>query len=727
MAVAFRAASEDDRGTSGICVPTPPPGTQSADIELAIQASDKRGTLSEMTAPAGWVEIANNSDRSADVGFIKVWRKIAGSSEPSSYSFPDSTSAHCDVVIVSLYGYDPTAPLSVNPTWNNGGAQTTHVAPSVNGLTDDMLITAYIAGTNGTTRSYSGDPAGMTLTKDSTLSSGGYILLAVYYRGLPADGATGTEIATCSASTPFVALSLVVQEPHPKTVSPSAIDTAETFGSPTVTVSAAPQTVSPAGITSAEALGAPVVTVAAGDQTVNAVAIDTAETFGSPTVLPDLLITPGGITSLEAFGGPTVTGGADPASSGTLYPGDTSYPGSDTYPGASGVGPFPDVTLWPGAGIYPGVPFINATDQTVYPAGIASAEALGLPVVTVADGDLAANLTGIDSAEAFGVPVVTVAEPSLVVSPDGIASAEAFGERAFVFVEVAPPVPTGADTYFVEGIDLTSQAWRIETAEGLQMTPGVIGEDVVLPGRDGGVEVFGGFGQQRRPDAIGKIVFSLWLKGVDPATGLIPGGSTTAQEYFARWDTLVRIFHRRRVTIDHVRADGPIRRAVAHLVPGESIAPSRVPSSPWFGRLKATFAIPAAHWTDTYTVGTGQQSLTTGSSLDLSAFSGATAPCTELTVVFGAGNNPRLSTSWGHIGWNAVIAGSRQLGIDTATGTTNQAGGTAWTPGYDALTFAPGPLLFEIDPSEPLSAVLTHTGGGTMTVQVTGKRRYRTS
>ena len=95
--------------------------------------------------------------------------------------------------------------------------------------------------------------------------------------------------------------------------------------------------------------------------------------------------------------------------------------------------------------------------------------------------------------------------------------------------------------------------------------------------------------------------------------------------------------------------------------------------------------------------------------------------------MFGAGSNPRLSTAWGHVGWNNVISAGRQLGIDTATGTTNSAAGTSWTPGYDALTYAPGPRLFEVDPSEALTATLTHTGGGSMTVQVTGKRRYRTS
>jgi hypothetical protein len=147
----------------------------------------------------------------------------------------------------------------------------------------------------------------------------------------------------------------------------------------------------------------------------------------------------------------------------------------------------------------------------------------------------------------------------------------------------------------------------------------------------------------------------------------------------------------------------------------------------WFGRFRATFAIPAAHWTDTDSVSTGAVPLLSGDVLPLTVFDGATAPCTDLQVIFGEGNNPRLTTSYNHLGWNGVINPGRELGIDVTTGTTHQAGGAVWTPGYDGLTYSPGPRLFEVDPTEPLSAVLTHTTGGSMTVEVSGKRRYRTS
>jgi hypothetical protein len=774
-AVAFRAASEDARGTTNAPIVTPPAGTIAGDLLLAFQVSDYRGSLAAMTAPADWVEVASDGSRSADVGFVKIWQKTATSSEPANYTFVDSTLATSVALIVALTGSDVTAAFAVNPTWNSGGAQTTHVASDVNGVATGMLLTAHIAGTNGTTRNYTSGPSGMTLAQDAFLSTSGYVTENVYYQALTATGPTGAKIATFSAAAPFVAVALVVQPPLPKTlllsgigtaemfgsstvtvdplpqtVIPTGIASAEAFGSPTVAADPLPQTVSPTGIGTAETLGVPVVTVDLAAQTVNAVGLDTAEAFGTPTVTvagaPStgfgvgtfgtsafggsgvLVVSAVGIATAEAFGVPAVAGGL------VILPGgmvSAEAFGSPTVsvPLVDVPGPYPGLTLFPGPDVFPATAALSPAAQTVTPAGIASAEAFGSPAATLANGDQPVVATAIDSAEAFGVPTVTAADPVFTISPVGIPSAEVFGDpgHMYVFVEVAPPVPTGSDTYFIDGVDLSGYAWRIETAEGLQVTPGVIGEDVVLPGRDGALEVYGGFGQPRRPDAVGQIVFSLWLKGVSSTTGLVPGGSTTAAEYFARWDELVRLFHRRRVTIDHVKADGSTRRAIAHLSPGDSIGPVRNPSSPWFGRFKATFAIPAAHWTDTAAVTTGQQSLATGGTLSLAAFAGATAVCTELTVTFGAGSNPRLSTSWGHVGWNNVIAAGRQLGIDTATGTTNSAAGTGWTPGYDALTFAPGPRLFEIDPSEALSAVLTHTGGGTMTVEVAGKRRYRTS
>ena len=858
MAVSFVAASEDDRGTTNTVVPTPPSGYQSGDLLLAIHASDKRGTLASMTAPSGWTEISNASR--SDVGFIKVWKKTATSSEPATYSFPDSTSAHCDIVIVAVRGFDPSQPLLVTPTWSNGASSTTHPAPSVTGASGGLLVTAHMAGTSGTTRSYTSGPSGMTIAQDSTLSSGAYILEAVYYQALSSSAATGSKIATCSASTPYITMSLVVQQPSALAVSPIGISTAEMFGVPTVSVGSAAQTINAIGIPSTEAFGTPAVArsdviVFAGNYAPEA--SGTSVSFDKPTgtdtndiVLvflykedPGVVTPPAGWTEI---GHQSTTGaqdhdthvfwhraGAVEGSAYTfswtanvwrtgfavtlrgcvtgvspvdVYNGNTSgstavatspsvsvtttnadrflvwFGGTWNYttwpppPGFTAIVPpsapnpnllaaayavqplagssgavqtttpesyaktahlvaliqegqvYPDFVLFPGTDIFPGDASAAAPDQTLLPAAIGSAEAFGSPVVSAANGPLTVLPVGIDSAETFPIPLVTVDPlPPQTVQTVGITTAEAFGRPTLTLAIPIPP--PGSVSYFVDGVDLQNYAARIEVAEGLQDTPGVVGDNVELPGRDGELQVFGGLGQPRRPDASGRITFNLWLKGVDRSTGLIPGGSSTAEQWYARWDELVRLFHRRIVAIDHPRPDGTIRRAFGHLLPDESIAPTRERSSPWFGRFKATFTIPGGHWTDLTPVTTGQLSLTTNGYVDLSVFSAATAACTELQITFGPGNNPRLSTSSGHIGWNGVIAAGRQLGIDTATGYTHQASGASWIPGFEGLTYSPGPRLFEIDPSEPLQGVFTHTTGAgqTMTVEVAGKRRYRTS
>lgn len=287
------------------------------------------------------------------------------------------------------------------------------------------------------------------------------------------------------------------------------------------------------------------------------------------------------------------------------------------------------------------------------------------------------------------------------------------------------------DTYLLDGWDLSSAAVRIETAEGLQDGPEVGGDLVELPGRDGALDPYGGPDQPRPPEGPGRIRFEVSLMGVDPDTGQWAGDVDSAARYFALVDDLVRRAYRRRVTIRHPRPDGD-RECVARLLPGSSVAPAREPASPWFGRARLDYVIPSGGWTDTGPITTtGIVSLPTGGTLDLSAWAAATAPCIDLSVRFYAAANPQLATEYNRLQWAATIPTGLQVQVDTATGLVTRGVGPAWDtpdgqPGY-ALDYAPGPLLFELDPAEPLYAVFTHTGGGNAAVEVIGRRRYRTS
>jgi hypothetical protein len=279
------------------------------------------------------------------------------------------------------------------------------------------------------------------------------------------------------------------------------------------------------------------------------------------------------------------------------------------------------------------------------------------------------------------------------------------------------------NTYLVNNVDLTTLATRITTAEGLQDTPEPAQGFVEMPGLDGVFDPYGLSGLPRPPDGVATITFDMWLRGVDKTTGLIP--TTTEREYNKRWDELVALFYRRLLVVDH---NGPagIRRATGRLQGG--MKPSRQPSSPWFGRFKASVVIPSGRWTDLNATSTGIQQLANGGTLDLSAFADATAPCTELLIRFsGPVTNPKLTTASGsYLGWNGSIISGRMVEFNTNDGTIGPGVGAAWTPGYQH-DYGPGPLYFEVDPSEALTTTFTHAGAGTVGVEVIGRRHYRTS
>lgn len=284
-------------------------------------------------------------------------------------------------------------------------------------------------------------------------------------------------------------------------------------------------------------------------------------------------------------------------------------------------------------------------------------------------------------------------------------------------------------TFLVDGWDINNAVGGVEVDEGTHDTPDPGGDTVAVEGLDGEWDPYGGPGQPRPPDGPGLLTLDMWLIGGAAPNGNVPAGSSTANEYFRVWDDLVRRFHRRRLTIDWV-GSGDTRRAVGRLVSG--LKPSRDRGSPWYGRYKAVIRIPAGHWVDLNPVSTGVQQLGNGGTLDLSVFAAATAPCTELLVRFGPRSStilaPRLATSYGYVGWTGSIAAGRQLEFDTATGLLGPGSGAAWTPGAGTFEeYSPGPRLFEVDPSEPLLATFTHSGSGTVPVEVLGRRRYRTS
>lgn len=282
-------------------------------------------------------------------------------------------------------------------------------------------------------------------------------------------------------------------------------------------------------------------------------------------------------------------------------------------------------------------------------------------------------------------------------------------------------------TWTVNGVPLLTLAQRIESGEELYVTPGLVGEDIPVADRDGGLDPFI-LGQRRRADGLGMWAPHLWLKGVDPDTGEIgPDGSE--QDYLDNVDATIRLFHARPLVVVATRPNGSQRGFTGHLVPGETLDFTRQRSSPVFGQYRPAVAIPGAHWVDLDLVTVGPTTVASGDTIDLSAFAVATAPCTELIVDIGPSLNLYLTHTdgAGHLGWQGAIASGRTLRVNTATPAILQGAGSSWSPDYAQLDYSPGPRYFEIDPSGPCEVEVTFDGGGTVDVTISGYPRYRTA
>jgi hypothetical protein len=283
-----------------------------------------------------------------------------------------------------------------------------------------------------------------------------------------------------------------------------------------------------------------------------------------------------------------------------------------------------------------------------------------------------------------------------------------------------------SDPYLINNTDLSTFASKIETAEGLQVTPEFRDEDIEIPSAHGVLDLQADPSSPRRRYGAGRIRFNMWVKGVDPDTGVKPSG-TALDAYFARVDEMVRLFHARTLQIDHTRPDGT-RRAIGRLV-GE-LDFTREPSSPWFGRYVADVVIPGAFWADTtpITVGTPAGGVATGTSFSLADFAPANAPIADGVVAFGPGSNPTFIQGGTFLAYDGIIAAGRELTVDCSDWSLGAGAGDPWLPDRAAIRYNPGPSWFELDPTaEPLEASLTHTGGGLMTVSLTATRKYLTS
>lgn len=272
------------------------------------------------------------------------------------------------------------------------------------------------------------------------------------------------------------------------------------------------------------------------------------------------------------------------------------------------------------------------------------------------------------------------------------------------------------EAFTINGVSLDTYAYMLTDISGIMSTAPRRGSNVTVPGRHGAIRT------PKRYDPA-ELVLPMWVVGALP-DGSVPTDSTAAEEFFKRRDELLLILNSGTLLLEYTRPDGTSRSAYAELV--ETLEFARIGAGPE-AKVSAALSLFEGFWFDTDPV---SQTITgtTGVTETLTAFEGATAPMADLTLTFtGAVNNPQLNLAGGNafVKYNGVVAAGRQLVIDTAAWQVSPGTGTIWTPDLRQIEFAPGPHWLELDASAaPFEVEFVHTGGGSATCSISGRRRY---
>ncbi len=268
----------------------------------------------------------------------------------------------------------------------------------------------------------------------------------------------------------------------------------------------------------------------------------------------------------------------------------------------------------------------------------------------------------------------------------------------------------------VNGVQLDSRCFMLRDSSGIMNSPGIRGSNITIPGRHGDL-----VRPNKRFDAA-ELVLNLTVVGA-LSNGSVPVGSDPQLEFFKRRDELVSLFHAPTVVLVHTLPDGSMRRAVCEV---SDVLTWDRPAYSDSADVSIQLRVVGAFWQDVNPV---SQTFTvvSGTTVSLTQFAGATAPMTDLTLTFGAGNNPTLAQGSRYFTYGQVISSGRQLQVNCSDWTLGIGTGSAWTPDMKFISYDPGPTWFVLDPNLSNSVSLTHTGGGSMSCTISGYRKYLTS
>jgi hypothetical protein len=193
---AFRSQASVTNGTTV----SRPSGVAAGDLLLAtLEVDEDPATVS---GPAGWTLLLDTpaAQGTGSAFHAQVWYKVAGSSEPGSYSWTVSGSPWVDIGLLDYSNVNQASPIDVSAGRYAGVTATPSTSTVTTTAANEMLVALFINFDSGTWTAGSG----MTKRYDFDSNEAQDALQA-------AAGSTGTKTATNSSSGPTTAQIVVIR------------------------------------------------------------------------------------------------------------------------------------------------------------------------------------------------------------------------------------------------------------------------------------------------------------------------------------------------------------------------------------------------------------------------------------------------------------------------------------------------------------------------------------
>ena len=161
-----QAANNNGGGSSSLTLNVPN-GTQSGDVMVAHVAVRSAGNT--ITAPSGWTQVVRQ-DTSSSLSTV-AYEKVAGSSEPSNYTWSFGTSGEASGAIGSYIGVNTTNPVDVSHGQYNSATNNVDNSGVTTTAANDMLVYAVGVVQSTTVNPQSGFTEGSYTASNSLTTS----------------------------------------------------------------------------------------------------------------------------------------------------------------------------------------------------------------------------------------------------------------------------------------------------------------------------------------------------------------------------------------------------------------------------------------------------------------------------------------------------------------------------------------------------------------------------